>query len=189
MRNVIQTTTLAAGAVIAASPAWAAGGGISLKNTDFVVLLGLLVFIGILLYFKVPGMIGKMLDSRAEGIKSELDEARALRDEAQSLLASYERKQREVQEQADRIVEAAKEEAKAAAEVAKADLEVSLKRRMAAAEEQIDNAQAAAIRDVRDQSIAVAIAAARNVIADKMSASESNSLIDAGIAEVDAKLH
>ena len=157
MRNFIQTTTVAAGAVIAASPAWAAGGGISLKNTDFVVLLGLLVFIGILLYFKVPGMIGKMLDSRAEGIQAELNEARALRDEAQSLLASYERKQREVQEQADRIVEAAKEEAKAAADV--------------------------------DQSIAVAIAAARSVIADKMSASEGNNLIDAGIAEVDAKLH
>ena len=52
-----------------------------------------------------------MLDKRADGIKSELDEARALREEAQTLLASYERKQKEVQEQADRIVAAAKEEA------------------------------------------------------------------------------
>ena len=54
-----------------------------------------------------------MLDKRADTIKSELEEARALREEAQTLLASYERKQKEVQDQADRIVTAAKEEAKA----------------------------------------------------------------------------
>lgn len=177
-------------ALFAASPAFAATGPFfSLKNTDFVVLLGLIVFIGILVYFKVPGMIGKMLDNRAEGIESELNEARALREEAQTLLASYERKQREVQEQADRIVAAAKEEATIAAEQARADLEVSLARRMAAAEEQIVNAQSAAIKEVRDQSIAIAIAAAREVIAKNLSAADGNGLIDSAIAEVEAKLH
>ncbi|WP_300033608.1 F0F1 ATP synthase subunit B [uncultured Roseobacter sp.] len=188
MRILTSLMTFGAG-LAAASPALAAGGGISLANTDFVVFLGLVVFIGILIYFKVPGMIGKMLDSRAEGIRSELDEARALRDEAQSLLASYERKQREVQEQADRIVEAAKEDARIAAEEARADLATSLKRRMAAAEEQIATAQSAAIKDVRDQSITVAVAAAREVIASQMTASDANSLIDSAIAEVDARLH
>ena len=175
--------------LVAANPAWAAGGGISLSNTDFVVFLGLVVFIGILIYFKVPGMIGGMLDSRAEGIQSELDEARALREEAQTLLASYERKQREVQDQADRIVAAAKEEATTAAEQARADLEVSVARRMAAAEEQIENAQNAAIKEVRDQSVMIAVATARSVIADQMTAADGNSLIDAAIGEVEAKLH
>ena len=42
-------------------------------------------------------MIGGILDTRAAGIQSELDEARALYEESRSLLASYERKQREVQ--------------------------------------------------------------------------------------------
>lgn len=177
-------------AAVAATPAWAAKGPFfSLYNTDFVVLLGLIVFIGILIYFKVPGMIGKMLDNRAEGIESELNEARALREEAQSLLASYERKQREVQEQADRIVTAAKEEAQVAAEQARKDLEVSLARRISAAEDQIASAQSAAINEVRDQSVTIAVAAARTVIADTMTASKGNSLIDSAIAEVDAKLH
>ena len=188
MRSLTSLTAVVLG-LGSASPALAAGGGISLSNTDFVVFLGLLVFIGILLYFKVPGMIGKMLDGRAEGIESELNEARALREEAQSLLASYERKQREVHEQADRIVSAAKEEATIAGEQARADLEVSLTRRMAAAQDQIANAQAAAIKDVRDQSVTVAIAAARQVIAAQMSAADANALIDGSIAEVKAKLH
>ena len=87
------------------------------------MLLAFLLFIGILFYFKVPSKIGEMLDGRSSAIKSELDEAKALREEAQSLLASYERKQKEVQDQADRIVSAAKEEATAAADQARADLD------------------------------------------------------------------
>ncbi|MGZ2259144.1 F0F1 ATP synthase subunit B [Roseobacter sp. A03A-229] len=190
MRNLTGQISLALGLILA-SPAFAAGDKpfFSLKNTDFVVLLGLLVFVGILVYFKVPGMIGAMLDKRAEGIQSELDEARALRDEAQSLLASYERKQREVQEQADRIVAAAKEEATVAAEEARADLAKSLERRMAAAEEQIANAQSAAIKEVRDQSVTVAMSVAREMIAKQMTAAQANGLIDSAIEEVDAKLH
>ena len=101
---------------VAASPALAATGPFfSLHNTDFVVLLAFILFIAVLFYFKVPSMLGSMLDKRAEGIKTELDEARALREEAQTLLASYERKQKEVQDQADRIVTAAREEAEVAA--------------------------------------------------------------------------
>jgi F-type H+-transporting ATPase subunit b len=183
------TLMAAASTVLIANPAWAAGGGISLKNTDFVVLLAFLLFIGVLFYFKVPALIGGMLDKRAEGIKSELDEAKSLREEAQTLLASYERKQREVKDQASRIVAAAKEEATIAAEQARVDLDASLARRMAAAEEQIANAQAAAIKDVRDQSVLIAVSAARELIAKQITAAESNSLIDGAIAEVEAKLH
>lgn len=175
---------------LVASPAFAAGDVFfSLRNTDFIVLLAFLLFVGVLIYFKVPKMMASMLDSRAEGIKSELDEARALREEAQTLLASYERKQQEVKEQADRIVTSAKAEANEAADQARADLEKSIARRMAAAEEQIDSAQAAAVKEVRDQAVVVAIAAAKDVIAKKMTAAEGNALIDSAIAEVDTKLH
>jgi len=75
---------------LSATPALAAGdyGFFSLKNTDFVVLIAFLIFVGILIRYKVPGMVGGMLDKRAEGIKSELDEAKALRDEAHKLLPS-----------------------------------------------------------------------------------------------------
>lgn len=174
----------------AASPALAASGPFfSLGNTDFVVLLGFIVFIAVLFYFKVPGMIGGALDNRAEGIKAELDEARALHEEARSLLASYERKQREVQAQADAIVEAAKHDAVLAADQAKVDLEKSIERRLAAAQDQIASAEASAVKDVRDQAVSVAIAAASSVLAKQMTAAQANKLIEASIADVGAKLH
>ena len=186
MRLVLSTSA----AALLASPAFAAGEVFfSLKNTDFVVLLAFLLFIAVLFYFKVPTMLAGMLDKRAEGIKSELEEARALREEAQTLLASYERKQKEVQDQADRIVSSAKDDAQKAAEKARADLAKSLERRMAAAEDQIGSAQAAAVKEVRDQAITIAVAAAREVIAKQMTAAEGNALIDDAIKQVDAKLH
>lgn len=177
-------------ALVAASPAAAASGPFfSLGNTDFVVLLAFILFCAVLVYFKVPGMLGGLLDKRAEGIRSELDEAKGLREEAQALLASYERKQKEVQAQADRIVETAKGEAKAAGEQAQVDLAASITRRLAAAEEQIASAEASAVKEVRDQAVSVAVAAAQEIIAQKITATEGNKLIDAAIADVEAKLH
>ena len=150
-------------AMIAASPAMAATGPFfSLGNTNFVVLISFLLFIAVLLKFGVPGMLTGMLDKRAVQIKADLDEARALREEAKAILASYERKKKEVQEQADRIVASAKEEANAAAVQAKADLATSIARRVAAAEDRIASAEAGAVRAVREQAVAIAIAAKPN---------------------------
>ncbi|WP_417248435.1 F0F1 ATP synthase subunit B [Celeribacter sp.] len=181
--------TLAASPALAASSNPFSGAFWSLTNTNLIVLLGFLVFVGILLWKKVPAMIGGMLDKRAEDIKNELDEARALREEAQSILASYERQQREVQEQADAIVKQAKIDAEIAAEKAREDLQTSIARRLASAEEQIASAQTAAIRDVRNTAITVAIGAAQDVIAENMTATDANKLIDSAIAEVGDKLH
>ncbi|KIT15605.1 F0F1 ATP synthase subunit B [Jannaschia aquimarina] len=178
--------------ILLATPAAAASGEygfFSLRNTDFVVLIGFLIFIGILLYFKVPATLMGMLDNRAEQIRKELDEARAIREEAQSLLASYERKTREAQEQADDIVANAKREAEAAAAQAKADLESSVERRITAAEDQIESARNAAIKDVRDRAIAVATAAAAEVLAKQMSSDDANKMIDRSIETVKDRLH
>jgi F-type H+-transporting ATPase subunit b len=175
---------------LAAGPAFAASGPFfSLHNTNFVVLIAFIVFVGILVYFKVPGKVGSMLDARASSIKAELEEARALREEAKALLASYERKQKEVKEQSDRIVAAAKAEAEAAAAQAQAELTVSIKRKMAAAEEQIAAAEAAAVTAVREQAISVAIAAAGDVLSKQMTEQTTSASIDAAIAQVEAKLH
>ena len=134
-------------------------------------------------------MIGKMLDKRADTIRAELDEARALREEAQTVLASFERKHKEVQDQADRIVATARDEAARAAEQAKEDLQKSIARRLAAAEDQIASAEAGAVKEVRDQAIAIAVAAAKEVLAKQMTADAANKLIDESIKEVDTKLH
>ena len=183
-------------AVLATGPAFAASEdsphGLfdpSLGNTDWVVLIGFLVFLSVLFYFGVPAMLAGMLDKRAAGIRADLDEARALREEAQSLLASYERKAREVEEQGARIVAEARASAEAAAEDAKGEIDRSIARRLAAAEDQIASAEAKANRAVRDRAASVAVAVAAEIIARGTSAADQNRMIEDAIGEVERHLH
>ena len=179
-------------ALLAAGPAAAATGDypwLSLRNSDFVVLIAFVIFVGILVYFRVPTILGGMLDNRAETIRKELEEARALREEAQTLLADFERKQRDVQDQARHIVAQAKADSEAAAEQAKKDLETSIARRMQAAEDQIASAEASAVKEVRDRAIAVATAAAAEVVKQQMSEQDAAAMIDESMKTVEARLH
>jgi F-type H+-transporting ATPase subunit b len=160
-----------------------------LNNTNIVVGIGFVIFVGILLYVGVPQMLTRRLDERAVRIKSNLDEARALREEAQTLLASFERRQKEVATQAEEIVAAARHEAEQAAEAAKEDIRRSVARRMQTAAEQIAAAEQAAVRQIKDRAVAVAVAAAGDVIREKLRAEEADALIDGAIDEVGRKLH
>lgn len=160
-----------------------------LNNTDIVVAIGFAIFVGILIYTGVPGMLTSRLDARATRIKADLDEARALREEAQTLFASYERKQKEVRDQADEIVAAARVEAEKAAEQAKEDIRKSVARRLQTATDQIEAAEKSAIRQIKDRAVAVAVAAAGDVIARELGPRDADALIDAAIADVGGKLH
>ncbi len=176
--------------MLAASPAFAASGPFfSLGNTNFVVLIAFVCFVGILFYYGVPGKLTGMLDARAIQIKADLNEARALREEAKTILASYERKQSEVREQADRIVATARDEAMAAAKQAKLDLAQSITRRIAAAEEQIAASEKAVVKDVRDKAVVLAVSVAADVLGKQMTADAASASIDAAIGQVETRFH
>ena len=111
MKKLLTSASL----ILIAAPAYAVEGAplFSLRNTNFVVGIAFVAFVALLIYMGIPKKIGGMLDARAVGIKTDLDEARQLRDEARALLETYEAKQREVAEQSARIVATAKGEAEA----------------------------------------------------------------------------
>jgi F-type H+-transporting ATPase subunit b len=161
----------------------------SLGNTNFIVLLSFLLFIGVLLYLKVPSLVTGMLDKRADSIKLELEEAKSLREAAQSILAGYERKQHEITEQAERIIESAKRDAHAVSVQAEADLELSIQRRLQAAEDQIAAAESSAINEIRETAISVAISAASEAIWLHTSTEDQANLINKAIVEVGGKIN
>lgn len=158
-------------------------------NSNFVVGVAFVLFLLLLAYLGVHRYIGKALDERAARIRAELNEARRLREEAQELFAEFERKQRQVATQADEIIEHARVEAEAAAERAKADIKVSIERRLKAADEQIAMAEANAVRQVKDRAVAIAIAAAADVLRARLGEDRARGLVDESIEEVGRKLH
>jgi len=160
-----------------------------LNDSHFVVGLSFFLFLGLLAYLGVHKLLAGKLDERADRIRADLDEVRRLREEAQATFAEFERKQREVQGQADEIVAHAKVEAEQAAEIAMAELTASIERRLKGADEQIAMAEANAVREVRDRAVQVAIAAAAEVMASRLTADKADALIDDAIKSVGERMH
>ena len=156
---------------------------------EFWVLISFLLFMGLLIWKGVPGLIGKALDQRAVTIRTELDEARRLREEAQQLLADYQRKAREAEDEAKSIVEAAKREAENLAAETRKALAEQVERRTKAAEEKIARAEAQAVSDVRAAAVALAVRASEGIPKARLAGEAGASLVDTAIRDLKGKLN
>jgi F-type H+-transporting ATPase subunit b len=157
-------------------------------DSKFWVLVPLILFFVLIAYKGAFKAMGKSLDDRAEKIKAELDEARRLREEAQQLLASYHRKQKEAEEQAEEIVKQARSDAENMAAQARKDLTERLERRAAQAEAKIANAEAQALSEVKAKAADLALETAEELLRTKMTAAEKSKLIKEGIAQMGSAL-
>ncbi|MFC5385023.1 F0F1 ATP synthase subunit B [Aquamicrobium segne] len=151
--------------------------------------ISLVIFIGLCIYLKVPGMITKALDQRADRIRNELEEAKRLREEAQALLAEYQNKRKQAEQEAVEIVETARREAAAVAEEATRKAEDYVARRTSMAEQKIAQAERDAISEVRSTAIDLAVEAARKVLADKTDSKADAELFKQSVADVKARLN
>jgi len=162
--------------------------GALLADATFWVALAFVVVLVAL--FKPAGkFIVGALDKRTDRIRNDLDEARRLREEAQELLASYERKQREAEKEAEGIVAHAREEAERLGRRAATELEAQVARRRQQALDRIGQAEADAVRDVRAAAVDLALKATRKLLAEKIDDRQQSKLVDEAIAEIGKRLH
>jgi F-type H+-transporting ATPase subunit b len=167
----------------------AAAQGSLLATPEFWVAVAFFAFLALLAYKGVPGMVAKALDQRADAIRKELDEARRLREEAQALLADYQRKTREAETEARAIVDQARREAEAVAEETRRNLKESLERRTRIAEEKIARAETQALGEVRSAAVDSAMAAAERVLRSRLQGADGAALLEEGIRELKGKIH
>ena len=160
-----------------------------LANVTFWVFVSFVLFMALLAYNKVPKMIAGMLDERAESIRKELEEAAELREEAQKLLADYQRKQREAEKEAEDIIAQAKEEAQLLKAETEKTLEEQIERRTKLAEDKIAQAEVQALADVKNIAATAAAGAARTLLKDNLDDGAANKLIEDSLGEVKSKLH
>lgn len=151
--------------------------------------ISLFLFLALLVYLKVPGYITRALDDRAQRIRNELDEARKLREEAQQLLAEYQRKRKEAEEEAEAIVAAATREAESIVVEAKQKTEEFVERRNALAEQKIAQAERDAVNQVRSSAVDIAVAAAERILADKVDPRMSADLFKKSLGDVKTGLN
>jgi F-type H+-transporting ATPase subunit b len=160
----------------------------ALHTPEFWVAIGFILLV-LAIAKKSWVAIKAGLDSRAERIRASLDDATKLREEAQHLLAEYQRKQRDAAKEIDGLLAAARAEAERSSVNAAGALEDLVKRREQLAIDKIAQAEADAIQAVRNTTVDVAIAAARKLLNDKLTTTTASGLVDKAIAELPQKLH
>lgn len=160
----------------------------ALHTPEFWVAIGFAILV-LGIGKKVWSGLKTGLDERANRIRTSLDEATRLREEAQHILAEYQRKQRDAAKEIDGLLAAARAEAERSTVNAKTALEDLVKRREQLAIEKIAQAEADALQAVRNTAIDVAIAATRKLFSEKIDAATAANLVDNAIAELPQKLH
>jgi F-type H+-transporting ATPase subunit b len=160
-----------------------------LGMAEFWVAVAFVAFLAILLYYKVPAVLGKALDDRAAGIRTELDEARRLREEAQALLADYQKKHRNAGQEAEAIVEQARREAEAFSAETRQVLADTLRRRGQHAEERIARAEQEAVEEVRAAAVDMAVAAAEKILREQAAGAAGAQLVDESIRGLKGRLN
>ncbi len=157
-------------------------------GAEFWVAAAFVAFVCVLIKFAYS-RITKALDSRADGIKDEIEQTKRLREEAQQLLANYQRKHRDAVKEAEEIIEQAKSDAERMAAQAAIDLETEVKRRTNLARAKIARAEAQVIQDVRNTSIDIAVRAAGQLVQERLGEDQAGKIVDDAIAELGRKIH
>ncbi len=141
-------------------------------------------FVALLIHYKVPAKMAAALDDRADQIKSELDEAKKLREDAQTLLAEYQRKQRDAEAEAEEIIIQAQKEADALAVETEEKLAEQLERRTRQAEEKIARAEQQAINEVQSTAAEMSIKAAEHIMRKSVTGKKADGLIEEAIEAI-----
>ncbi|MAI99751.1 MAG: F0F1 ATP synthase subunit B [Nisaea sp.] len=158
-----------------------------ISDPTFWVAIGFVLFI-VIAGRPIMAKITSALDNRADEIRAKIEEAKSLREEAQTLLASYQRMQRDAAAEAAEIISNAQEEAQRLQTAADENLTQTLKRREEAALEKIAAAEARALQDVRDRAVDIAISATEKVVSGAMTDNVQQSITRAAIDDLPSRL-
>ncbi|MGO7159655.1 F0F1 ATP synthase subunit B [Rhizobium johnstonii] len=158
-------------------------------DATFFAFVGLVLFLALVVYLKVPGMMAKSLDDRADQIRNELAEAKRLREEAQHLLVEYQRKRKEAEAEAAHIVAAAEREAEMLTAEAMKKTEEFVANRTALSEQKIKQAEVEAMKAVRSAAVDLAISAAETVLAKRADAKVQSELFGNAVGQVKTRLN
>ena len=161
---------------------------VSLDNTDFVVLISFLIFVGILIYFKVPSIVGAFLDKRSNDIQSEIEKAGEILEEAKKILSSLEADHIRTSETIGQMVETARSRAGEEEEKAKKNIEELMKNKLISAEGQVMSNERKILEEIEDRAIDLSIEKVKVKLSQSLSSSDYDNQFDASIQSIEKGL-
>ena len=161
---------------------------VSLDNTDFVVLISFLIFVGVLIYFKVPSIVGAFLDKRSNDIQSEIEKASEILEEAKKILSSIEADHKRTSETIGQMVETARSRAGEEEEKAKKNIEELMKNKLISAEGQVMSNERKILEEIEDRAIDLSIEKVKVKLSQSLSSSDYDNQFDASIQSIEKGL-
>jgi len=176
--------------VISSGAAYAAGSKkiISLDNTDFVVLISFLIFVGVLIYFKVPTIVASFLDKRSADIQNEIDKASEILEEAKEILSSIEADHIRTSETIEQMVMTAKDRAREDEEKAKKQIEELMKSKLISAEGQVRSSERKILEEIEARAIDLSIEKVRAKLSKSLSGTDYDKHFYASIQSIEKGL-
>ena len=160
----------------------------SLNNTDFVVLISFLIFVGVLIYFKVPSIIAKFLDKRSDDIKNEIERASEILEEAKKILSSIEANHIKTTETIEQMVITARDRARDEEEKAKKHIEELMKNRLISAEGQVKSNERKIIEEIEQRAIDLSVEKVRVKLSKSLSGNDYERYFTSSIKSVEKGL-
>ena len=161
---------------------------VSLDNTDFVVLISFLIFVGVLIYFKVPSIVGAFLDKRSNDIQSEIEKAGEILEEAKKILSSIEADHIRTSETIRQMVETARSRAGEEEEKAKKNIEELMKNKLISAEGQVMSNERKILEEIEDRAIDLSIEKVKVKLSQSLSSSDYDYQFDSSIQSIEKGL-
>ena len=176
--------------VISSETSHAAGSKktISLDNTDFVVLISFLIFVGVLVYFKVPAIVASFLDKRSADIQNEIDKASEILEEAKEILSSIEADHKRTSETIEQMVMTAKDRAGEEEEKAKKQIEELMKSKLISAEGQVKSNERKILEEIEARAIDLSIEKVRAKLSKSLSGNDYDKYFNASIQSIEKGL-
>jgi len=159
------------------------------QDPAFWVAMAIITFFLVMIWKKIPAMIGKMLDGKVSAIAAQLDNAQTLREEASALLAKYQRDQRDAEKVAADMISRAEEEARLLAAEAEVHVKDMTSRRIKLAEQKISQAENNALKEIQQLAVQIAMSSARDLIKENMKKADHDALITSSIDQLGNQLH
>ena len=161
---------------------------VSLDNTDFVVLISFLIFVGVLIYFKVPSIVGAFLDKRSNDIQSEIEKAGEILEEAKRILSSIEADHIRTSETIGQMVETARSRAGEEEEKAKKNIEELMRNKLISSEGQVLSNERKILEEIEDRAIDLSIEKVKVKLSQSLSSSDYDNQFDASIQSIEKGL-
>ena len=161
---------------------------ISLNNTDFVVLISFVIFVGVLVYFKVPSIVGAFLDKRSNDIQNEIEKAGEILEEAKKILSSIEADHIRTSETIGQMVQSAKSRAEDDEEKAKKNIEELMKNKLISAEGQVLSSERKILEEIEGRAIDLSIEKVRMKLSKSFSNSDYDNQFDSSIQSIEKGL-